>query len=139
MNFRKTSEGGGRGVISDQKNFVAVFSVILGGVKTMNFRKKGGVTPIRMNFVANFRASRKKRNIVFQNEGGRGGVRGRLEVFRKFIQNGKHGLPLTESEETPSPSVVENYFIIIKWKQDFIADNFYIHLLKHIFNIGTQM
>ena len=33
----------------------------------MNFWKKGGgVTPIEMNFVANFRASRKKRNIVFR-------------------------------------------------------------------------
>ena len=28
-----------------------------------------------MNFVANFRASRKKRNIVFRNEGGGGGQR----------------------------------------------------------------
>ena len=59
----------GGGVISDLKNYVANFSIKnehFGAVKTMNFRKKGGVTPIRMNFVANFWASRKKRNIVFR-------------------------------------------------------------------------
>ena len=78
MNFRKTSEGGG--VISDPKNFVAVFSVILRG-KTMNFWEIWGGSLQSEKFVA------KKRNIVFRNEGG-AGVRGRLEVFRKFIQNG---------------------------------------------------
>ena len=36
-----------------------------------------------MNFVANFRASRKKRNIVFRNEGGGGGS----EVVWKFSEN----------------------------------------------------
>ena len=77
MNFRKTSEWGG-GVISDPKIFVAVFSVTFLG-------EKGGVTPIRMNFVANFWASRKKRNIVFRNEGGVGG--GGSEAVWKFSEN----------------------------------------------------
>ena len=36
-----------------------------------------------MNFVANFRASRKKRNIVFRNEGGGGGS----EAVWKFSEN----------------------------------------------------
>ena len=72
MNFWKTSEWGGGG-ISDPKNFVGVFSVIFLG-------EKGRFTPIRMNFVANFRASEKKRNIFSKNRVG-GGVRGCLEVF----------------------------------------------------------
>ena len=71
MNFRKTSEGeGGRGSFSIQKNLLLIFSVI------------------SENFVADFSTPEKKRNIVFQNEGGGEGVRDRLEVFRKFIQNG---------------------------------------------------
>ena len=44
MNFRKTSKGGG-GVISDPKNYVAVFAVIL-REKLWIFGKRGGVTPI---------------------------------------------------------------------------------------------
>ena len=59
--------------------------------------EKGGVTPIRMNFVANFRASQKKRNIFFRKWGGGaggGGVRGRLEVFRKLIKFGTGIRPL---------------------------------------------
>ena len=39
----------------------------------------------------NFRASRKKRNIVSQRYGG--GVRGRLEVLRKFIKFGIQNSP----------------------------------------------
>ena len=52
----------------------------------MNFRKKGGggVPPIRMNFVANFWASRKKRNKVSKNRGGRGGG---SEAVWKFSEN----------------------------------------------------
>ena len=48
----------------------------------MNFREKGGGALQSEKFVA------KKRNIVFRNEDEGGGARGRLEVFRKFIQNG---------------------------------------------------
>ena len=81
MNFRKTSERGG-GHFRSEKIRCGFFGNF-GGVKTMNFRKKGGVTPIRMNFVANFRASQKKRNIVFQNEGGGGGP----EAVWKFSEN----------------------------------------------------
>ena len=44
MNFRKTSKEGG-GVISDPKNYVAVFAVIL-REKLWIFGKRGGVTPI---------------------------------------------------------------------------------------------
>ena len=56
----------------------------------MNCWEKGGGYP--KNFVADFSTSRKKRNIVFRNEGG--GVRGRLEVFRKFIRFGGPRRPL---------------------------------------------
>ena len=62
MNFRKASEGGG-GIISDPKNFVAFFLVILRG-KTMNFWEIWGGSLQSEKFVA------KKRNIVFRNEGG---------------------------------------------------------------------
>ena len=61
MNFRKISERGG--VISDPKNFVAVFSVILRG-KTMIFWEIWVGSLQSEKFVA------KKRNIVFRNEGG---------------------------------------------------------------------
>ena len=76
------------GVISDPKHFVADFSIPNEHFSLLNFRKKGGVTPIRKNFVADFCTLRKKHYTVFRNEDGGGGVRGRLEVFRKFIQNG---------------------------------------------------
>ena len=66
----------GVGVISDPKNFVAVFAVILRG-KTMNFWEKGGGSLQSKKFVA------KKRNIVFRNEGGRGGS----EAVWKFSKN----------------------------------------------------
>ena len=67
------------GVISDSKNFVAVFAVILRGGND-EFSGKGGVWLQSEKFVA------KKRNIVLRNEGG-GVVRRCLEVFQKFIQN----------------------------------------------------
>ena len=46
------------------------------------------------NFVADFSTSQKKRNIVFRNEGG---VRGRLEVFQKFIEFDTGNAPLIEN------------------------------------------
>ena len=58
MNFRNTSEEGGCHFRSEK--FCCVFSVILGGKNAEFFGKRGGVTPIQMNFVANFRASQKK-------------------------------------------------------------------------------
>ena len=41
MNFRKTSEGGGGGIISDPKNFVADFVGNFEG-KNNEFSEKGG-------------------------------------------------------------------------------------------------
>ena len=46
----------------------------------------GGITPIRNISLQISVSSEKKRNIVFRNEGGGGGVKGHLEIFRKFIQ-----------------------------------------------------
>ena len=57
-NFRR-----GGGVISDPKNFVAVFAVILRG-KNDEFAGKEGGSLQSEKFVA------KKHNIVFRNEGG---------------------------------------------------------------------
>ena len=86
MNFRKTSEGGG--VISDPKIFVAVFWVIFWG-------EKGGGHANPNQFCCKFSGLRKKRNIVFRKWGG--GVRGRLEVFQKFIESGRDSLPSENS------------------------------------------
>ena len=72
MNFRKTSEGGG-GVISDPKNYVALFLV---KEKRNGHRFPG------------------KSATLFSKNRVRGGVRGRLEVFRKFIKFGPGSLPL---------------------------------------------
>ena len=72
MNFRKTSEGGG-GVISDPKNYVALFSV---KEKRNGHRFPG------------------KSATLFSKNRVRGGVRGRLEVFRKFIEFGPGRSPL---------------------------------------------
>ena len=59
----------------------------------MNFReKRGGVTPIRKIWLQILVPPEKKRNIVFRNKGG--GLRGRLEVFRKFIQIWERRRPL---------------------------------------------
>ena len=72
MNFRKTFEEGG-GIISNPKNFVAVFSVILGG-KNDEFSGKGGVYSNPKKFVADFSTSRKKVQHSFPKRG-RGGHR----------------------------------------------------------------
>ena len=42
-------ERGGRGVISDPKNYVADFSVLNEHFSLLNFREKGGLTPIQKN------------------------------------------------------------------------------------------
>ena len=93
-------------LVSDPTNFVAVFSVILRGKRyefSGHFRSKkfrcsffgnfegendeflgnlGGVAPIR-------KVCCKKAQHSFPKRGRGGGVRGRLEVFQKFFQNGK--------------------------------------------------
>ena len=51
MNFRKTSEEGG-GIISDPKNFVAVFFFVILRGKALNFQDKGGVSLYSEKFVA---------------------------------------------------------------------------------------
>ena len=54
MNFRKISERGG-GVISDPKNFIAIFFALEKAILVMNFRKKlqKGVISDLKNFIAN--------------------------------------------------------------------------------------
>ena len=77
MNFWKSSKRGG-GVISDPKNFVAKFlafeTPFLGG----HFRSK---------------KFRKKNSNIFPKKGGGGGVKGRLELFQKFIDIGTDRRP----------------------------------------------
>ena len=101
MNFRKISERGGGG-ISDPKNFVAFFFCFKNANFGHDFPEKcqkggGGVISDLKNFVANLvrfgPVSEKNRNIFFRKRGG-GGVKGRSEIFRKFIYIGKGGLPL---------------------------------------------
>ena len=97
-NFRKG--GGGEGVISDPKNFIAIFFALEKAILVMNFRKKlrkgGGVISDLKNFIANLVLVQpvcgKNRNIF--SEKGAGGVRGRSEIFRKFIGFRMHRLPL---------------------------------------------
>ena len=78
MNFRKTSERGGSFPI--QKISLRFFGNFEG--ENNEFLGNLGGSLQSEKFVA------KKRNIVFRNEGGGVGVRGGLEVFRKYIQNG---------------------------------------------------
>ena len=57
-------------------------------------RREGAISDPKI-LVADLSTSRKKRTTVFGNKGGAGeGVTGRLEVFRKFIQNGTVKRPL---------------------------------------------
>ena len=65
MNFRKNSKKGG-GVISNLKNFIANLVLV-------------------QRFV--------EKIAIFFSEKGAGGVRGRSEIFRKFIRFGIHRLP----------------------------------------------
>ena len=77
-------------VISDPKNFVAVF---LGNFEGKNYELLGkGGGAIRKISLQILAPPEKKRNIIFRNEGG--GVRGRLEFFRKFIRFGGPRRPL---------------------------------------------
>ena len=71
------------GLISDSKNFVVVFAVILWGKNEEFSGKGGGVTPIR-------KVCCEKAHHSFPKRGRGEGevVRGRLKVLRKFIQNG---------------------------------------------------
>ena len=58
-------------------------------------RHRQGAISDQKILVADLSTSRKKRTTVFGNKGGAGeGVTGRLEVFRKFIQNGTVKRPL---------------------------------------------
>ena len=97
MNFRKISERGG-GVISDPKNFIAIFFALEKAILVMNFRKKlrkgGGVISDLKNFIANLVLVQPvcgKNCNIFPEKGG--GARGRLEIFRKFIGFRMHRLP----------------------------------------------
>ena len=74
MNFWKSSK-----VISDPKNFVAKFLALETPIWGGNFRSK------------KFR--RKKSQHFSQKRGGEGGVKGRLELFQKFIDIGTDRLP----------------------------------------------
>ena len=95
MNFRKTSEvGGGGGVISDPKNFVAVFFGKRGGGSTQIqknllqiFGKGGGVHSNPKNFVADFSTSRKKAQHSFPKIGWWGGVQGAIWKFSENSSN----------------------------------------------------
>ena len=91
MNFRKTSEWGGGHFRSEK--FRCGFSGNFGAVKTMNFRKKGGGHANPNEFRCKFLGLPKKAQHCFPKIG-LGGVRGRLEVFRKFIEFGTGSLPL---------------------------------------------
>ena len=95
MFFWKSSEGGGGGVISDPKNYIADFvgfkAVYFGEEKKAqcNFQKggeRGGFIANPKNFIANLRIlngfSGKKRNVI-SKKGRGGGGQGRLEVFQK--------------------------------------------------------
>ena len=67
MNFRKISQGGGRGgVISDLKKIIAILFALETAILVMNFRKKknfekGGVIYDLKNFIANLVPGGKKR------------------------------------------------------------------------------
>ena len=71
-NFRK----GGEGVISDPKNFIAIFFAL----EFANCKFSAGATGLR-----------KKSQYFFPKKGG---VRGRSEIFRKFIRFGRYRLRL---------------------------------------------
>ena len=103
MNFRKTSEGGGRGVISDLKNFIAIFFALELAILVMNFRKKGGGGHFRSEkfhckFSAGATGLRKKSQYIFQKwGGGEGGQR----PFRNFPEI--H--PFLKRRASPRPRV----------------------------------
>ena len=99
MNFRKISERGGGGHFRSKK-FHCVFFCF----KYANFghdfpekrQKGGGVISDLKIFIANlvrFGPVWKKIAIFFSEKGAGGGVRGRSEIFRKFIDIGIDGLP----------------------------------------------
>ena len=58
----------------------------------MIFWKRGGGHAYPKNFVADLSTSRKKAQHSFPKRG-RVGIRGRLEVFRKFIRFGEERRP----------------------------------------------
>ena len=76
----------GGGPFPIRKISLRFFRKFWGGKNNEFSEKGGGVTPIQMNFVANFWASRKKRNIVFRKYGG-GGEGGGSEAVWKFSEN----------------------------------------------------
>ena len=83
MNFRKGSKGGGGGgVISDPKHHILQISLYIEDI----FDSK--IIPKR----ANVDVSPKNRQYDFPKM--RGGVKGRLERFRKFIRFGSRRHPL---------------------------------------------
>ena len=98
--FGKVPKGGG-GVISDPKNFVAIFFALETALLVMNFRKNfeigGGSFPIqKISLQIQCWSSwiLEKIATFFPKKGGGGwGVKGRLELFQKFIDNGSDGRP----------------------------------------------
>ena len=77
MNFRKISERGEGGVISDPKNFIAIFFALEKAILVMNFRKKlrkgGGhfqSEKFRCKFSAGATSLQKNCNIFFPKRGG---------------------------------------------------------------------
>ena len=90
------------GVISDPKNFGAFFFALKTPILVMIFRKKrqkGGGGHFRSKkfhckFGAVWSGLEKKSQHFFPKKGRGGGDRGRSEIFRKFIDIGKDGLPL---------------------------------------------
>ena len=104
-------EGGGSFPI--QKITLQIFLVSKRYILVVNFGKnvqkggRGGVISNPKNFIANLRKlthiykfSQKKAQCNFQKWGGRGGVKGRLEVFQKNIQFGESSHPLERENWT---------------------------------------
>ena len=91
MNFRKISEREG-GVISDPKNFIAIFFALESVILVMNFRKKklrkeGGhfrSEKFHFKFSAGATGLRKKIAIYFPKRGGGGGGGGGQRPFENF-------------------------------------------------------
>ena len=96
MNFRKSSQGGG--VISNPKIYVADFCHYKGVLRSWILEKIC--------------------NMIFRKWGGGEGVKGRLDLFRKFIRFGRDKLPLG-----PISNCFENVFSFEKRRRrkDFLV------------------
>ena len=100
MNFSEFSKGGGGVVIFDLKKFIASFFALKTAVLVMifwkNFKRVVVISDLK-NFIANLvrlgPVCGKNCNI-FSEKGAGGGVKGRSEIFRKFICFLERRLPL---------------------------------------------